>query len=151
MDVMKLCRRSVVTIRPFEEVLAAAKLMREQHVGYLVVVEPLLGDEGLRPVGVLTDRDIVVRVLARDTDPRTLRVSDVMTRDPVVVQASDRLDDALRSMRLIGVRRIPVAGHRGLLVGVLSLDEVIDELAGRLSEVAGSIRSEQRAEEVLRP
>jgi predicted transcriptional regulator len=150
-DVVKLCRRSAVTIRPHEEILAAAKLMREQHVGYLVVVEPVLGDEGVRTVGVLTDRDIVVRVLAREVDPCTLRVGDVMTRDPVVAQATDRLDDALRSMRLIGVRRIPVAGHRGLLVGVLSLDEIIDELACRLSDVAGSIRTEQRAEEVLRP
>jgi CBS domain-containing protein len=151
MDVVKLCRRSVVTIRPFDELLAAAKLMREQHVGYVVVVEPMLGDGGERPVGVLTDRDIVVRVLAREVDPRTLRVGDVMTRDPVVATATERLEEALRSMRLIGVRRIPVADRRGQLIGVLSLDEIIDELAGKLSDVAGSIRTEQRAEEVLRP
>ena len=83
MEVMKLCRRNVVTIRPFEELLAAARLMRERHVGYVVVVEPMFLDGSHRPVGVLTDRDIVVKVLAREVDPRTLRVGDVMTREPM--------------------------------------------------------------------
>lgn len=151
MDVIQLCRRNAVTIRPFEDLLAAARLMRESHVGFLVVVEPMVGDSGERPVGVLTDRDIVVRVLARETDPRSLRVGDVMTRDPVMAKGTQPLSEALRSMRLIGVRRIPVAGHRGQLIGVLSLDEVIDDLSGRLSDVAGSIRTELRAEEALRP
>lgn len=151
MDIMKLCRRSVVTIRPFEELPEAARLMRRSHVGYLVVTEPMLGDGGERPVGVLTDRDIVVRVLAQGTDPRTLRVGEVMTHDPLMVRGIDSLNEALRSMRRIGVRRIPVVGHRGQLIGVLSFDEVIDELAGKLSDVAGSIATEQRAEAALRP
>jgi CBS domain-containing protein len=150
-DIIKLCRPNIVTIRPFEELVAAARLMRERHVGYLVVVEPLFGDGGQRPVGVLTDRDIVVKVLAREADPRTMRVGDVMTRDPVIATESDSLAETLRAMRRIGVRRIPVAGHRGQLLGVLSLDEVIDALAGELSDVAGSIRNEQRSEEALRP
>jgi CBS domain-containing protein len=90
-------------------------------------------------------------VIARGADPRTLRVEDVMTRNPVVVSATDPLDQALQSMRRIGVRRIPVVGHREQLVGVLSLDEVIDALSGRLSQVAGSIQQEQRTEEALRP
>jgi len=151
MQIAKLCRHHVVTIRPFEEIVDAARLMREQHVGYLVVVEPALGDGGLRPVGVLTDRDIVVKVLARNEDPRALRVGDVMTRDPVVATATDALVDVLPTMRRIGVRRIPVVGSLGELAGVLSLDEVVDTLAGELSDVAGSIRAGQRTEEVLRP
>lgn len=151
MQIAKLCRHHVVTIRPFEEIVDAARLMREQHVGYLVVVEPALGDGGLRPVGVLTDRDIVVKVLARNEDPRALRVGDVMTRDPVVATATDALADVLPTMRRIGVRRIPVVGSLGELAGVLSLDEVVDTLAGELSDVAGSIRAGQRTEEVLQP
>ena len=150
MDIMKLCRRKVVTIRPFEELLDAAGLMRKSHVGYLVVTEPMLAEGGERPVGVLTDRDVVVRVLALGSDPRTLRVSDVMTHDPLTVRNSDSLKDALRSMRRIGVRRMPVVGHRGQLFGLLSLDEVIDALAGTLSDVAGSIVTELRAEAALR-
>jgi CBS domain-containing protein len=151
MDIIELCQYDVATIRPFDELTKAAKLMRERHVGYLVVIEPEFTDGSNRPVGVLTDRDIVVRVLARGADPRTLRVSDVMTRDPVVVSATDSLGKALHSMRRIGVRRVPVVGYQEQLVGVLSLDEVIDALSGGLSQVAGSIRQEQRTEEALRP
>lgn len=151
MEIIRLCRRNVVTIRPFEELAAAARLMRQEHVGYLVVVEPAFSDGDLRPVGVLTDRDIVVKVLARDENPRALRVGDVMTRDPVVARSTDALVDVLPTMRRIGVRRIPVVDDRGQLAGVMSLDDAIDVLAGELSDVAGSIRTEQRTEEVLRP
>ncbi len=149
MEVIKLCRRNAVTIRAYEELNAAARLMRERHVGYLVVTEPVLDDGEQRPVGVLTDRDIVVKVLAKGTDPRTLRVGDVMTRDPVLAAATDPLAGVLGSMRRIGVRRMPVVGDHGQLIGVLSFDEVIDALAGELSDVAGTIRQEQRAEEAL--
>lgn len=149
MEVKNLCRRNTVTIRPFDGLIAAAKLMRERHVGYLVVTEPAVGEGEQKPVGVLTDRDIVVKVLARQIDPRALRVGDVMTRDPVLATTTDPLAGVLDSMRRIGVRRMPVVGSRGQLFGVLSFDEVIDVLAGELSAVAGSIRNEQRVEETV--
>lgn len=151
MNVAKLCHRNVVTVRQFDELTTAAQLMRERHIGYLVVVEPEFTDGSLKPVGVLTDRDIVVTVVARATDPRTLRVGDIMTRQPVVAAESDPLDKALQEMRRIGVRRLPVVGGRGQLVGVLSLDEVLDALAAELQSVSGSIRNEQRIEGALRP
>jgi CBS domain-containing protein len=151
MNVGSICRRNVVTIRPFDELTSAARLMRENHIGYLIVVEPAVGEAFFRPVGVLTDRDIVVAVVARETDPRTLTVGDVMTRQPVVVKEEDSSATALKEMRRIGVRRLPVVGERGRLVGVLSLDDVIDELAAELQHVAGSIRNEQRIESALRP
>jgi len=102
-------------------------------------------------VGVLTDRDIVVTVVARETDPRSLRVGDVMTRQPVVAAEDDSITTALQEMRRIGVRRLPVVGRRGQLVGVLSLDDVLDGLAAELQNVAGSIRREQQVESALRP
>lgn len=151
MNIAKLCRPDVVTVREFDELTAAAGLMRERHIGYLVVVEPEFADGSLKPVGVLTDRDIVVTVVARQTDPRTLRVGDVMTREPVVAADTDPIDKALASMRRMGVRRLPVVGSRGQLVGVLSLDDVIDALAAEMANVAGSIRNEQRMEGALRP
>ena len=67
MNVGNICRRHAVTVRPFEELTKAAQLMREKHVGYLVVVEPDAADGLLRPIGVLTDRDIVITVVARET------------------------------------------------------------------------------------
>lgn len=151
MNLAKLCNRNVATVRQSDELTTAAELMRERHIGYLVVVEPQVTDGGFKPIGVLTDRDIVVTVVARGTDPRTLRVGDVMTRPAVIATESDSLKTALESMRRIGVRRLPVVGDRGQLVGVLSLDDIIDSLAAELTDVAGSIRTEQRVEAALRP
>lgn len=151
MNTSDILQRNVVTVRPSDELLWAARLMREKHVGYLVVVEPALLDGTVRPVGVLTDRDIVVTVIAREIDPRSLRVQDVMTSKPVVAGADESLATALREMQRIGVRRLPVIGEHGELVGVMSLDDVVATLAAQLHEVAGSIRSEQAIEHALRP
>src|SRR3569832_2199763 len=84
MNAGALCKKSPVTVREFDELTAAAQLMREQHVGYLVVVEPTPFEGGYKPVGVLTDRDIVVGVVAKQVDLRSFRVSDLMSRQPVV-------------------------------------------------------------------
>jgi CBS domain-containing protein len=150
MNVGTLCQPNVVTVRPFDDLTVAAKLMRDKHVGYLVVVEPALQEGTMKPVGVITDRDIVIAVVARDVNPQSLRVEEVMTRKPVVADHSDSLPHAVQEMRRIGIRRIPVIGERGELVGVLSLDDVIDALAVQLGDVAGSIRSEQIVERVMR-
>jgi CBS domain-containing protein len=147
----QLCNRNPITVRRSDELLEAAQLMREKHIGYLVVVEPDVADKSLRPVGVVTDRDIVVSVVARESDVRALRVGDVMTQQPVTIEAAAPLEKALREMRRIGVRRLPVVGQRGELVGVLSLDEVLEVIAGQLQNVAGSIRNERVIEGSLRP
>lgn len=151
MNVGEICRRHVATIRPLDELPAAARLMREKHVGYLVVVEPAVAEKTWRPVGVLTDRDLVVSVMARDADARALRVEDVMTRAPVVVMMSDSVGHAVHEMRRIGVRRLPIVGELGELVGVISLDDIVESFAGQLQDLAGSIRNEQKVEKALRP
>jgi CBS domain-containing protein len=150
MDVASLCRRNVVTVHRSDEITAAAATMRERHVGYLIVAEPDLAEGRQRPVGVLTDRDIVVSIVAKDADPRTLRVEDAMTREPVCVKETDSISNALESMRRIGVRRVPVVDALGRLSGVLSLDDILDALSDQLANVAGSIRSEQLVENVMR-
>jgi len=150
-SIAMLCRKDIVTVREGDELGVAARLMREKHIGYLIVVRPRVGDGSLVPVGVLTDRDIVVKVLAPQADPRTLRVGDVMTQEPVVAKDTDDIKDALLTMRRIGVRRLPVIAITGQLVGVLSLDDILDTLAEDLSNVAGSIRREQRLESALLP
>lgn len=151
MNVGEICERDTVTIRPQEDIFAAAKLMRDRHVGYLIVVEPAVTDGTWRPVGVLTDRDIVITVVAREANPRALRVEDVMTRKPVTAAADLTLDAALRDMRRVGVRRMPVVGEQGALVGVIAIDDVLARLTDQLQNVAGSIRAEQRVERALRP
>jgi CBS domain-containing protein len=151
MNVGEACQRNVITVRPFDELLKAVELMRERHIGYVVVVEPGVADGLLHPVGVLTDRDILITVVARGEDPRTLRVDDVMTRQPLTIRQTESIDVALREMRRLGVRRVPVAGERGELAGILSLDDVLEVLAGELQNVAGSIRHAREVEGALRP
>jgi CBS domain-containing protein len=124
--------------------------MRDQHVGYVVVVEPHIMEQSEVPVGVLTDRDIVVAIVARDVDVRTLSVADVMTRDPLTIAESEPVENTLRAMRRRGVRRVPVVGDRGQLVGVASLDDLLSVLAGELQDVAWSIEHEQQREQALR-
>jgi CBS domain-containing protein len=151
MNVSSICSRKAVTVRRSDELVKAAQLMREQHIGYLVVVEPDAGNGLLHPVGVLTDRDIVITVVARETDPRTLRVADVMTQPPVTVNTDDSMDQALHEMRRFGVRRLPVIDKHREVVGILSLDDVLSALASQMQNVAGSIRNEQLIEGTLRP
>lgn len=152
MNVGHICKHKVITAREHDELVGTAQLMRSEHIGYIIVVDP---DPTLRdaviPVGVLTDRDIIVSVVARETDPHTLRVEDVMTRHPMVVQESSSVGWAVREMRRMGVRRMPVVDLAGHLVGVLSLDDVLDALAAELLDVAGSIRNERRIESETRP
>jgi len=151
MNIGKLCQRNVVTVREFDDLTQAAQLMREKHVGYLVVIAPSPAENALRPIGILTDRDIVVAVVGRDINPRELRVGDIMTREPVVIGEGKSVSAALREMRRIGVRRLPIVGSAGQLVGVVSLDDILDHVACDLLEAAGSLRNEHLIESALRP
>jgi len=131
MNALELCQRKVVTVRRHEEVGAAARMMRERHVGCLVVVEAAGAMGGERPVGLLTDRDIVTHVVVREADPRKVRVEDVMSRQPLTVATTASIEDALQRMRDGRVRRLPVVDERGRLAGILALDDIFDYLANR--------------------
>jgi len=151
MNVGTICCKKVFTVQRTDGLLAAAHLMREKHIGYLVVVGPERSDEAARPVGVLTDRDIVVSVVAPEIDPRTLRVGDVMTQPPITVGESDSIEKALAEMRGAGVRRLPIVAADGRLIGILSIDDVLEVLAGDLQDVSRSIRNERMVEGLRRP
>ena len=147
MVVADLCNRTVVTVRPGDEIAVAARRMRESHVGYLVVAEPdPPAGTTRRVLGVLTDRDIVVRVVAQDANPRAMLVRDAMTHEPAVLKAFTTLPTAIRTMREVGVRRMPVLGELGELFGVISLDDLVDALSSELANIAGAIRNERRIE-----
>jgi CBS domain-containing protein len=148
MKVGEYCNRNVVTVTSTQNLVEAARLMRDQHVGFLVVVDAEA--ERLRPVGVLTDRDIVVQVTAREVDARALTVGDVMVREPVMAGVQDDLEELLQRLRVAGVRRAPVIDLRGTLVGVIALDDAIHIVTGLLGDITGSIQHEQRVERQLR-
>ena len=144
-----LCTRQVVVAPPSLSVDEAARLMRERHVGCIVVVEQ--GDGGRLPMGILTDRDIVMAVVAKDADAKTLRVGDVMTATVASVRESDTLYDVLSTMRSRGVRRVPVTGPHGTLAGILTLDDVLNGLAGQLQALGSVVGRERRQEFTARP
>jgi CBS domain-containing protein len=106
-------------------------MMRERNVGCLVVVEPAGALGGERPIGMLTDRDIVTNVIVRDTDPREVSVEDVMTRHPVTVPTHASIEESLQAMREGHVRRVPVVDERGRLAGILAIDDIFEFLATR--------------------
>jgi CBS domain-containing protein len=144
MKVDQCCKRSVVAINGSADVHEAATLMRERHVGFLSVFTD--NDPLRKPVGVLTDRDVVLQVMAKDIDPHAVTVRDVMTLQPMIAGENDEIMDLVQAMRLSGIRRVPVVDARGALSGVIALDDLIGVISGLLCEVSGSIKSEQRQE-----
>ena len=150
MKVGSICRREVVTVAPHIDLVSAAQVMREKHVGFLVVVEPEPQTIYGRPIGVLTDRDIVVSVVARGADAKALTVADLMKRYPAMVDEADPLEQALHTMRRMGVRRLPVVGAEGMLFGVIALDDMLAVLCGEGSDAVNTLRNEQRNEARLR-
>lgn len=149
MRVGEYCNREVIVAERTTGVVEAARLMRRYHVGNLVVVER--ERSGNRPVGIATDRDLVVEVLAQDAPPAQLALDDVMSAHLATALEDDDVLDTLRRMRALGVRRMPVVDGRGLLIGILAVDDLLDLMAGSLHEIVGLIAREVRTEERRRP
>lgn len=145
----ELCTRNTVIAYRKTGINEAARLMREQHVGSLIVVDETVA--GRVTAGVLTDRDIVTAVVARDMNPSALTVGDVMTTDLVVAREEDSVLDVLASMRHKGVRRLPVTDARGVLIGVIALDDLLGVVSEQLHAVVAAIETEQQRESRRRP
>jgi len=145
----ELCNREVIVTTPETGIGEAAKLMREHHVGTLVVVERQSGRA--RPLGILTDRDLVIEVLAEEVPAAEITVGDVMNANPMRVRASDGLWDTLQIMRGQGIRRIVVVEQDDALAGILAMDDVIALLAEEITLLAKLIAREQSREQKVRP
>jgi CBS domain-containing protein len=135
MRIKEICSRVVVVAEPHTDLREAARLMRDHHVGALVVVEKREGFA--RPVGIVTDRDIVVEVVAATgVTPESLTVRDVMSSDLVLARETDGVFEAVERMQDSGTRRLPVVSADGVLVGILTLDDVLRMLAGEMTALA---------------
>jgi len=150
MTVGDICNRNVVVAPKTKGVVDAAKRMRIAHVGDVVVVEERQGRQV--PIGIVTDRDIVVSLVASDPDHiNYLDLKDLMSEELLVAKADDSVESALERMQERGVRRLPVVDAGGALVGILTMDDLIrhfGEQLGRLVELMGS---EQHHERQFRP
>lgn len=135
MSLGRFCRKLVAYITPEQSAALAAETMRERHVGALVVVR-----EDLVPVGMVTDRDLVTRVMADRTDPTSVPVRDVMSQGITTIRADARLDEAVLRMRDRGVRRLPIVDDDGRLVGIVTLDDLLVLLSAELSQAAHAVR-----------
>ena len=145
-----ICSRLVTIAYPSLALDEAARLMRQRHVGCLVVVEELSATESL-VVGVLTDRDIAMGVVAADRDPHGMRVGDLMSKDVVTAREQDSLLDLVAAMQRRKVRRIPVTGARDVLVGLVSLDDVLAAMAQQLLAVASAVSAAGKHERTELP
>jgi CBS domain-containing protein len=148
MAVGEICNREVVIAEKTLSVVDAAQLMRKHHVGDLVVVEEKDGRK--HPVGIVTDRDIVVEVVAAGVNPDALKVGDIMGPEVATVREGEGLFEALRHMRDKGVRRMPVVDRDGGLVGILALDDLLSLLAEEMTELAKLVSHERQREAIVR-
>jgi len=148
MAIGEICNREVVFARRDDSVKDAAQLMREHHVGDLVIVDESNGQR--IPCGIVTDRDIVVGVVAKGLDPDALRVAEVTGAELVLARESDGVSETIELMRAKGVRRVPIVDARGALVGIVTADDILELLAEEMTALARMVAREQRHEVELR-
>ena len=147
MKVREVCSRSVPTIRPDELLVDAARRMREWRVAGLVVT-----DEAQHPIGILTDRDIVLRAVALHADRVTaLSVSEIMSRDVATAMADEPVDVAFARMRTLGVRRLPVVGVDGRLEGLVTLNDVLAVMSDNLRNLISLVGRELQHDTHVHP
>lgn len=142
MRVADICSHRVICVNEDATVFDAAELMRHQDVGALVVTR-----NGTRKaLGIVTDRDLVMRVIAADKKPRDVSVAEIMTLSLATCRADHDLLDALELMRTRGIRRVPVLDARSQLIGIVTTDDVIGALAEHVMDLARSVLSEGTVE-----
>ena len=144
MSVGSLCSRPPVTVPTGAPISEVAVLMRDRHVGAVVVTDSR--DDRPRATGIITDRDIVRAQLARTADLSRLSAGEVMTRDPLVIGAEESADTAIANLRARGVRRAPVVSPDGAVVGLISVDDLFAHLARELIDMAEIIARQRRDE-----
>ncbi|HUY03259.1 MAG TPA: CBS domain-containing protein [Rhodocyclaceae bacterium] len=148
MPIGELCSRVVVVAERITTVMEAARLMRQHHVGNIVVVSEANGVKC--PIGIVTDRDIVVEVVVNRLDPETILVGEIMAAGIATVREQDGVFDTMQLMRRKGVRRLPVVDDEGALVGIVAVDDLIQLLAEEMDELSKLIVHEQVHEAQIR-
>lgn len=148
MRVANICNRAVITAYIGDTARRAGILMREHHVGDVVIVDD--SGEMQRPIGMVTDRDLVMETISTSADPDTLTLGEIMTEPVYCLAEEEGIDHALERMRAAGVRRAPVVGTEGQLTGIVTLDDMIRVLAERMGDVSALLGHEFARERDLR-
>lgn len=140
----EVCTPDVISCAADRSALHAARMMRQHHVGDVIVVEDLESDPS--PIGVVTDRDIVVEVLGKELDPGRVTLRQIMRTPVVIASIGEDVSQALERMKVHGVRRIPVVDETSKLIGVLSLDDLLKRLAADAASLVEVVTHEQDRE-----
>lgn len=148
MPISELCNREVVIVPRNTTVAEAARLMRQHHVGDVVVVENRDGAQV--PIGIVTDRDLVLEIMAPELDQSVITVGDIVVQDLVSVKDNIGVFESIQYMRTNGVRRLPVVDGGGGLIGILTLDDLLELLAEELLDLAKLVKHEQKKETITR-
>lgn len=148
LNVGEICSRNVAYVTEDMNLKQAANLMRTEHVGSLVVVREV--PSGRIATGMLTDRDIAIVAVARDFDPQSLRVADVMSEGLVTASPSDSIYETLALMRQKGVRRVPVVTNDGILEGIVSMDDILEVVSEELQMIVQAMAKERSKETKVR-
>ena len=144
MPIGEFCNRAVVFATRKMGIPEAAQLMRQYHVGDLVVVDEINGKRV--PVGIVTDRDMAIEIIAKSLDFNAFSVGDIMSPQLVSVQEKEGVFETIRLMRAKGIRRVPVVNQEGGLEGIVSADDMLDLLAEEMAELARVAPREQERE-----
>jgi CBS-domain-containing membrane protein len=139
MNIEAICTLKVVTVDHATPLRTAARLMRDRHIGALIVTG--IGDGRAPVVGIVTDRDLVIDALARDLDPGTVTVGDLGSTDVVAIPAIASVGDAIATMREEGIRRLLVVDGAQQVVGIVTLDDLVEALAVEMADLAEALRS----------
>jgi len=144
MNIGEMCSRVVVLAHRDTPLSEVSKLMREHHVGSVVIIED--STRGRLPIGIITDRDIVIEVIAMDMDCNEVSAGDIMSGELVTVLEDESIINALRLMRRRGVRRLPVLTQTGTLAGIVTLDDIMEIVGEEFVGITKTIASEQSKE-----
>jgi CBS domain-containing protein len=144
MTIGAICNHEVITVRRDATLLHAAILMRQYHVGDVVVIEDHIGKS--MPVGIVTDRDIVIELVATELDYKVITTGDIMTSKLTVIHESAGILEAIQLMTAKGIRRLPVVDSNGGLVGIITLDDLMLLLAKEFGALTKLVSREQKNE-----
>lgn len=144
MAIGEICNREVVVTQRETTVVEASRLMRQYHVGDLIVVDE--ADDKRIPVGIITDRDIVLEIVAMELDAAVLTAGDIMGLEFATVKEHEGIFETMRYMRTKGIRRMPVVDNQRGLIGIVTLDDLLELLAEEMGELAKLIAREKMHE-----
>lgn len=148
MPISHICNREIVIAKRGNTVLEATQLMRQHHVGNVLVVDE---HGGIKiPVGIVTNRDLVIEIHAHGIDPAEITLGDILAQELAVVKEDTGVFEAIQYMREIGVRRLPVVNGEGAIIGILAMDDLLDLMTEELSMLTKLVRHEPHKEKTNR-